>query len=442
MDLIIKITQFILCFSLLVFVHEGGHFLFAKLFKIRVEKFYLFFNPWFSLFKFKWKGTEYGMGWIPFGGYVSITGMIDETQDASKLASKPQPYEFRSKPAWQRLLVMVGGVMMNIITAIVIYIGLSYTYGSTYIKNTDINDGLAFTQTAKEIGFKNGDKLVSVNGETFENYSRYREAIIIGSAPLVEVIRDGKSFKIQIQDSDVPKLLKDQLIYDLRIPLSIDSVLAGSVFEKAGIKAGDSIVKFDNQSIKFQDEFLTIVKENPTRELELIVNRLNTNVIDTITVTPPAEGLIGFVTITQAIPSIYKITSKSYTLLESIPEGVNRTWNMCASYVKQFKLIFNPETEAYKSVGSVLTMGDLFKPVWDWAYFWNITAFFSVILAIMNLLPIPALDGGHVLFLLYEVATGRRPSDKFLERAQVIGFYLLMAIMVLAMWNDIQKFFF
>ena len=442
MEIIIKITQFILCFSLLVFVHEGGHFMFAKLFKIRVEKFYLFFNPWFSLFKFKYKGTEYGMGWVPIGGYVSISGMIDETKDATQLASEPQPYEFRSKPAWQRLLVMLGGVMMNIITAIIIYTFLSYSYGSSYIKNSDVVDGLAYTETAKGIGFQDGDKLVSVNGESFDNYLRYREAIIIGSAPLVEVLRDGKSVKIQIKDSDVSKLLENQIIYNLRIPMAVNSIVADDVLDHAGIKVGDSIIALNNTPITYFDEFLTIVSGSPSKAVEFIVARAKTGVIDTLNVIPSKDGLVGLGINVTSIPSIYKVTSISYTLLESVPEGLNRAWRMSSSYVKQFKLIFNPDTKAYKSVGSVLTMGDLFTPVWDWGSFWNLTAVFSVILAVMNLLPIPALDGGHVLFLLVEVITGRKPSDNFLEKAQTIGFYLLMALMVLAMSNDIQKFFF
>ncbi len=439
MDILIKLVQFILCFSLLVFVHEGGHFLFAKLFKIKVEKFYLFFNPWFSLFKFKWGETEYGIGWIPFGGYVSIAGMIDETKDATKLASEPQPWEFRSKPAWQRLLVMVGGVLMNIITAIVIFIFMSYSIGSSYIDSKDVKDGFAYTDIAKEIGFQDGDKILSVNGESFANINKYREAIIINDNPVVEVQRGSEIVRIQLKDTDVPKLLKDQIIYTLRVPLGVDSVMQNSILANAGIQPKDSIISLNGIVPKYVDELQNIVKSNVGNDVQMVYSRAGA--IDTVTLSIGKDALLGIQTNGLRVQNYYKVTQVEYSFLESIPRGFVMTGDMCVSYLKQIKMIFNPETEAYKSVGSVLTMGNLFSPVWDWVYFWNITALFSVILAIMNLLPIPALDGGHVLFTIVEMVTGRRPSDKFLEIAQTAGFYILMGIMVLAMWNDIVKFF-
>lgn len=440
MEIIVKIVQFILCFSLLVFVHEMGHFLFAKLFKIRVEKFYLFFNPGFSLFKFTYKGTEYGMGWIPFGGYVSISGMIDETKDASQMASEPQPHEFRSKPAWQRLLVMVGGVMMNIITAIVIFTIMTYTQGTSYVKTSDVADGFAFTQTAKDLGFKNGDKFISVSGESFENYKKYREAIVINDSPWIDIDRGGETVRIQLTDQDVPALIADQMIYELRVPFAIDSIEVNGAMNKAGITVADSIISINNQKIEYLDELHTIGAENKGKEVTIIAQIAATGATDTVTIMLSDKGQFGLSPRLGNIGDYYKITAVSYGFWESVPMGVQRVGDMVVSYVKQLKMIFNPETEAYKSVGSVLSMGSLFPPVWDWLFFWNITALFSVILAVMNILPIPALDGGHVMFLLYEVITRRKPSDKFMERMQVLGFYFIIGIMILAMWNDIVKF--
>lgn len=441
MEIVIKIIQFILSFSLLIFVHEMGHFVFAKLFKIRVEKFYLFFNPGFSLFKFTWRGTEYGMGWIPFGGYVSIAGMIDESKNSSSLASEPQPYEFRSKPAWQRLLVMTGGVLMNIITAIVIFIFMSYSQGTKYIKSDDVVDGYVFTETAKELGFMDGDKILSVDGKAQDNYVRYREAIVINDSPVVLVDRAGLQVEIQIEDEDIPKLLKDQIIFNLRSPFEIDSLSANGALSKAGFTKNDSIISINDERIKYFDEIRRIGADNKSKIVKIATMRSDGS-IDTLNVQLGESGIFGFVPYFASISSYYKITEQSYTFLQSIPRGFQMTWDMCKSYVKQLKMIFRPETEAYKSVGSVLSIGNLFPPVWDWVYFWNITAMISVILAVMNMLPIPALDGGHVLFLLVEVITRKKPSDSFLEKMQIIGFWLLMGIMVLAMWNDIVKFFF
>ncbi len=440
MEIIIKILQFILSFSLLVFVHEMGHFLFAKLFKIRVEKFYMFFNPGFSLFKFNYKGTEYGMGWIPFGGYVSIAGMIDETKDATKLASEPQEWEFRSKPAWQRLLVMTGGVIMNIITAIVIFIFMSYSYGTSYIDTKDIKGGFAFTPTAKEIGFMDGDKILSVDGESYENYIKYREAIIINNEPIVLVDRGGERVEIKIDKSHVSNLLKDQVIFDLRMPFGIDSILNDGALAETGIKKGDKLISVNGKDIEYVDELITVAQSNRNSEIKLIVEKAGAQSRDTVAVMVPESGSLGVLTYSDRMANYYPITHKDYSIAESIPLGFTRTWDMCVSYVKQMKMIFSPETEAYKSVGSVMTMVNIFPAEWNWANFWGLTALFSVILAVMNILPIPALDGGYVLFLLVELISGRKPSDKFLERANMIGIYILIGIMILAMWNDIAKF--
>lgn len=444
MEILIKIVQFILCFSLLVLVHEFGHFFFAKLFKIRVEKFYLFFNPWFSLFKFKKGDTEYGIGWIPFGGYVSISGMIDETKGADNLASEPQDYEFRSKPAWQRLLVMTGGVIMNIITAIIIFIAMSYSQGSSYISNNDVTYGYKYTELAKEIGFKDGDKIISVEGEVFDNYLKMREAIIINNPKWIDVERDNSIIRIEMNEENIPRLLKDQIFFDIREIVHVDSIVDGSSFQKAGIQKGDSIISANGQPIMFIDQLVCVAQENKGKEIpfEIIRKSSPDKSIDTVMVEVSKEGITGVITDLRHTYKFYKITEKKYTFMESIPRGVVLTVDMCKSYINQMKLVFSPQTEAYKSVGSVISMGNFFPASWDWLRFWNITALFSVILAIMNILPIPALDGGHVLFLLVEVVSGRKPSDKFLERVQTVGFFFLIFIMILALWNDISKFIF
>lgn len=443
MEIVIKILQFILCFSLLVLLHELGHFLFAKLFRIRVEKFYLFFNPWFSLFKFKIGETEYGMGWVPFGGYVSISGMIDETKNADQLASEPQPYEFRSKPAWQRLLVMVGGVLMNILTAIVIYIFMSYSQGSSYIDNKDVRDGYVFTPTALAMGFRDGDRIVSVEGKQYDNYMKIREAIIINTPQYVEVERGGEIVRIPVSEEDVPKLLKDQLFMELRQIAVVDSVVAGYPAEAAGLKKGDSIVAVNGTPIQYFDQAQAIIRESANQYIELgVIRKENDSLaLKNLSVAVTAEGTVGITADFAKTIGHYKVTEKDYTFIEAIPRGFELTYNMCASYVNQMKLIFSPKTEAYKSVGSVLTMGSLFPETWDWLRFWNLAALFSIILAVMNLLPIPALDGGHVMFLLFEMITGRKPGDKFLERMQTIGIFLLLGLMALAFWNDISRFF-
>lgn len=444
MEIFIKVVQFILCFSLLVLVHEFGHFFFAKLFKIRVEKFYLFFNPWFSLFKFKKGDTEYGIGWVPFGGYVSISGMIDETKGADKMASEPQSYEFRSKPAWQRLLVMTGGVIMNIITAIIIFIAISYSQGSSYISNNDVTHGYRYTDLAKEIGFQNGDKILSVEGEVFDNYLKMREAVIINNPKWIDVERGGEVVRIEMDEANIPRLLKDQIFFEVREVLYADSILNDSPFQKAGIQKGDSILSANGQPTLFVDQLISIAQQNKGTEIPFEVIRKGSldKRVDTVMVQIPSDGKVGLMTDSRHTYNFYKITEKQYTLIESVPRGVSLTVDMCKSYINQMKLVFSPQTEAYKSVGSVLSMGNFFPATWDWLRFWNITALFSVILAIMNILPIPALDGGHVLFLLAEVITRRKPSDKFMERVQTAGFFFLIFIMILALWNDIMKFIF
>ncbi|MEG1648840.1 MAG: RIP metalloprotease RseP [Rikenellaceae bacterium] len=443
MEILIKAAQLILSLSLLVVIHEAGHFMFAKLFGTRVEKFYLFFNPWFSLFKFKKGETEYGIGWIPFGGYVKISGMIDESMDKEQMKLPPEPYEFRSKTAWQRLLIMVGGVMMNVILAIIIYIGISHTYGTSYISNNDVKSGYMFSPIAKEMGFKDGDKILNVDGKTFDNYREITISVIFDDVEYVEIERNGEVKKVYIDKALFPRLLeKGSWFLELRTPIIVDSLLPGAPADVAGFKKGDKVIAIDSTELQFFDQFKTALasKAGETAIISVQRDSSGTKIEKQLSVSVSTDTTIGFFQ-SQDISEIYPIKTIKYSFLESIPQGFKLAANQIDNYTKQIKLIFSPETEAYKAVGSVVSMGNMFGATWDWLRFWNITAFLSIILAVMNILPIPALDGGHVLFLIYEVVTRRKPSEKFMEYAQTFGMFLLMALMVLALGNDIYKLF-
>ncbi|MFI3322658.1 MAG: RIP metalloprotease RseP [Rikenellaceae bacterium] len=443
MDALIQAAQLILSLSLLVVIHEFGHFMFAKLFGARVEKFYLFFNPWFSLFKYPRNAredqTEYGIGWIPFGGYVKISGMIDESMDKEAMKEEPKPYEFRSKPAWQRLLIMIGGVMMNLILAIVIYSGISYTTGTSYISNSDIKDGYMYSETAKEMGFKDGDKIVSVGEEVFDNYRQIPMAILFNDAEYVKIERNGEQKKIYIDKSLFPAFLeKGNFILELRLPIVIDSVLNESSAATAGLARGDKIVAIDSTRVRYFDQLKPILEPKAGEIIAVTIDRDGQQLTKELSLS--SDGTMGFYH-SSDITGYYPIKTVKYTLLQSIPQGVKLAISQVDNYLKQMKLIFTPETKAYKAVGSVVSMGSMFDSTWNWLHFWTITAFLSVILAVMNILPIPALDGGHVLFLIYEVVTRRKPSDKFMEYAQTAGMILLIGVMILALGNDIFKLF-
>lgn len=439
MEILIKTLQFILSLSLLVMIHEGGHFLFAKMFGIRVEKFYLFFNPKFSVFKFKIGETEYGMGWIPFGGYVKLSGMMDESVDKEQMKLPPKDYEFRSKPAWQRLLVMIGGVLMNILTAFIIYICMSFNYGEQYIKNEDVRYGYEFSELGQQIGFENGDKIISVDGKTFDNYMKVREAIIISNPKEVLVERNGEQVNVVMDEKNIEPLLKDYL-FQIRNVYVVDSVMAGSGAAEGGLLKGDSLVGIDGVAMVFGDEFKTVFQRNKDSVLMIDVVRdsAGVKVAKALPVKVSNEGMVGI--FSDAIRGM-QVTEVKYNFFQSIGNGVERTFGMVSSYVDQMKLVFNPSTGAYKQIGSVISMGSVFAPQWDWFRFWNMTALFSVILAVMNILPIPALDGGHVVFLIYEVIARRQPNEKFMEYMQIAGMVLLFALMAFALGNDILRLF-
>ena len=441
MDILIKLLQFILSLSLLVIVHEFGHFLFARIFKTRVEKFYLFFNPWFSLFKFRKGETEYGIGWIPFGGYVKISGMIDESMDTEQMKQPVQPYEFRAKPAWQRLLIMVGGVVMNIVLALLIYIGMSWAWGKTYLDNRNVKYGYAYGELAKRIGFRDGDRIVDINGKPLDDAAKLLPTIVFDQAEYVTVERDGKQERIGIPAEAMAELLNCADFAEPRIPFVVGRAVEGGEAAKAGFMAGDTLVSLNGEPMRYFDQYRRAFGQFKGDTVHVSVMRDSAGITKLLTlpVRVSDDGLIG-VELTPP-DRLLSLSTRNYTFWQAIPAGVRRTGEEIGSYAKQIKLMFTPETEAYKSLGGLIAIGSIFPDHWSWIQFWHITAFLSIVLAIMNILPIPALDGGHVLFLLVEVVTGRRPSDKFLERAQMAGLMILLALLIFANGNDIYRFF-
>ena len=436
MEILVKVGQFFLSLSILVILHEMGHFMFAKLFKTRVEKFYLFFNPWFSLFKFKHGETEYGIGWLPLGGYVKISGMIDESLDKEQMKQPPQPYEFRSKPAWQRFLIMIAGVMVNVVLAIVIYCATLYTWGEEYLPTRSLKYGVSCDSLAQSIGFQNGDKILSVSGREVENFQMVAHDILLNDDRTVEVLRGNDTIKITVGEEALASLVKNPLIFIPRIPFIVDEVRPNEPAQAAGFLKGDKLLAVNNTPKQFFDEFRQAMQENKSKTVTVTVERGGQPV--NLEVNVPESGIIGIVPVTD-LTKFFEINRKDYTLLQSIPAGIARGTATIKSYLKQLKLIFKPETKAYESLGGFISIGKIFPGTWDWQAFWNLTAFLSIILAIMNILPIPALAGGHVLFLLYEMVSGRKPSDKFLEYAQIIGITLLLLLIVYANANDIVK---
>ncbi|HET6556048.1 MAG TPA: RIP metalloprotease RseP [Prolixibacteraceae bacterium] len=437
---LIKAAQLILSLSILVIIHEFGHYLFARLFKTRVEKFYLFFDPWFSLFKVKKGDTEYGIGWLPLGGYVKISGMIDESMDKEAMKQPPQPHEFRSKKSWQRLLIMIGGVLMNFILAFIIYIGILYAWGEQYLPTENVKYGIEVSPTQEAIGLKNGDKIISVGEHKVENFHKIIATLILDEASYIMVLRDSQTIKVDISDEDVALLIKSKEGMSFRTPFDyqVAQVFKDTPAEKAGLKEGDRILGMGGQKYAFNDEFKTALKNNIGKTIELDVVRDQQEMRVPLTV--PETGMLG-IQLNQDLGKILEWKTIEYGLLESIPAGINKGISTINDYLKQFKLIFSPETKAYESLGGFIAIGNIFPGMWNWYAFWSMTAFLSIILGVMNLLPIPALDGGHVMFLLFEMVTGRKPGDKFLEYAQIAGMVLLLTLVAYANGNDIIKLF-
>ena len=439
MEIVIKIVQLLLSLSILVIFHEFGHFIAARLFKTRVEKFYLFFNPWFSIFKIKHKETEYGVGWLPLGGYVKISGMIDESLDREQMKMEPQPWEFRSKPAWQRLIIMVGGVTVNVLLAFAIYIGILAVWGEQYLPTSEVNKyGVVADTLAMEMGIRSGDRILSVEGQPVEDFNKIPIALILDEAKTIQVERDGQLVDVAIPAGSLGKLVKhrDPTFLSPRFPFNIDGFSDVSAAKDAGIMIEDRIISVNGIPTVYFDEFVTEIKKHKSETVALSVIRSADTLVFNIPVS--SEGTIGIYT----NPSKYfTFSQKNYNILEAIPAGFVKTIDGIGNYLKQLRLLFSPEVKAYESVGGFITIGSIFPATWDWPAFWRLTAFLSIMLAILNLLPIPALDGGHVMFLGYEIISGRKPSDKFMEYAQVAGMIILLGILVFANGNDIIKLF-
>jgi len=437
---LIKAAQLILSLSLLVIIHEFGHFLFARLFKTRVEKFYLFFDPWFSLFKVKKGDTEYGVGWLPLGGYVKISGMIDESMDKEAMKLPPQPHEFRSKKTWQRLLIMVGGVLMNFILAFIIYIGILYAWGEQYLPTANVKYGIEVDSVGRQIGLQNGDKILSVANEKVENFHKIIPTVILDKAPAIQVERDGQKVDVEISDDDLALLIKSRGVLSFRIPFDykIAKLASSSPAKEAGLKAGDRILGMNNLKYEYNDQFKAALKDSIGKQVTLNVLRDSQEMNFSLVI--PETGMLG-IQLEQDLEKIFEFKTIKYGLIASIPAGISRGINEINDYLKQFKLIFSPKTKAYESLGGFIAIGNIFPGAWNWYSFWNMTAFLSIILGVMNLLPIPALDGGHVMFLLFEMITGRKPGDKFLEYAQIVGMVLLLSLVIFANGNDIFKLF-
>lgn len=437
MEIVIKIVQLLASLSLLVVVHEFGHFMFAKIFKCRVEKFYLFFDWKFSLFKKKIGDTEWGIGWIPFGGYVKIAGMIDESMDKEQMAQEPKPWEYRSKPAWQRLLIIIGGVTMNIVLAMVIYIGIAMAWGETYIKTSDVKDGFVYSQVAQDMGFRNGDKVISVDGEAVENFALIPQALLLAKQRDVVLERDGQQMTLNITDAQIKPMLKDRGFVALRFPFVIGAVVDTMQAAQAGLQAGDSVVMADSVQMGYFDMYTDYFAAHQGDTVMLSFVRGGEMM--SLPVAVSEQGKIGVYL--GGSGSIYPISRKEYNVIEAVPAGIERGADEVGKYLQQLRVIASPETQAYKEVGGFIAIGKIFPAQWSWFSFWQITALLSIMLAVINILPIPALDGGHLVFILYEMIARKAPSEKFMEAAQYVGFILVLALVVLANGNDLLKLF-
>jgi regulator of sigma E protease len=438
MVILIKVVQLLLSLSILVIFHEFGHFIAAKAFKTRVEKFYLFFNPWFSLFKFKRGETEYGVGWLPLGGYVKISGMIDESMDKEQMKLPPQPWEFRSKPAWQRLIIMLGGVTVNILLAILIYITVLAIWGEQYLPTSEVKYGVAVNSLGSEMGLRNGDKIVSIDHKTVDDFSDIPKQLVLGEAKTVQVIRDGEPVDVMIPKGFISKLIQSKStdFISVRYPFEAGKFVLGSPAEKAGVKLNDKIIGINDSLFPYFDEFRLALQRYKNMDVQIRVVRGNDTL--PIPLKVPADGKIGVYH--KDLSAYFKLKERNYNVFTAIPAGVSMTFQKTGDYLKSIKLLFSQE-KAYESVGGFISIGSLFPDAWDWLTFWTWTAFLSIMLAVINVLPIPALDGGHVMFLLYEIIFRRKPSDKFMEYAVITGMVILFGLLIFANLNDVLKLF-
>ncbi|MBN1132160.1 MAG: RIP metalloprotease RseP [Bacteroidales bacterium] len=438
MEIAVKVGQFLLSLSILIVLHELGHFVFARMFHTRVEKFFLFFDAGFALFKKKIGDTVYGIGWLPLGGYVKISGMIDESMDKEQMKKPPQPWEFRSKKAWQRLLIMLGGVTVNFLLAIVIYILVFFTWGEKYVPNQNLTYGIMVDSIAMDMGLRNGDKILALDGVEVKKWESIHHDIIVNEVETITVNRNEKVMYLEVPQDLIPKLLKTEFPILPRVPACIGAILEESPADSAGLQAGDYIVALNGQPVYFYDEFLGRMVGRLREEVRITVTRekdtLNFNILT------DHDGKIGFYPLFDD-SHFFESVEVRYSFLQSIPAGIKRGYETTRSYLKQLKMLIKPKTKAYEELGGFIKIGSIFPSTWDWQSFWNLTAFLSIILAIMNILPIPALDGGHVMFLLFEMITGRKPGDKFLEYAQIVGMVILLSLLLYANLNDIIGLF-
>ncbi|MBK6930260.1 MAG: RIP metalloprotease RseP [Saprospirales bacterium] len=449
MDTLVNISQFLLSLSLLIILHEMGHFFPARWFKTRVEKFYLFFDfsPFNSLWKTKRGETEYGIGWLPLGGYVKIAGMVDESFDTEALKQPPQPWEFRSKPAWQRLIIMVGGVTVNFLLGFAIFAMMLVAFGKAYVPNTELKNGLAFDQSLLDLGLRQGDVIVRLGATPVDQVdpAAFIEGVVLNDVRSVTVVRDGRQQEIRLP-ADADKRLTGQkipkaLLIAPRIPFFVDDLAPGNPAEKAGLQPGDRILAFNGQPTLFYDQFTPLAQQNKGKEARLRVLRGTDTLEKSLTLTP--EGMIG---VRPKVEGFYTVEREYFSLPAAIPAGVQMGMDFLNNQLKAFGKMFRGEIAVKDNLGSLISIGKMYGTSWDWERFWMLTASLSILLAFMNLLPIPALDGGYVVFLLWEVVSGRRVSDKVMEKAVTVGFFLLLGLMIYAfgldLWRHVfQRFF-
>ena len=432
MEILIKAAQLLLSLSILVILHELGHFIPAKLFKTRVEKFYLFFDPWFSLVKKKVGGTEYGVGWLPLGGYVKISGMIDESMDTNQMSKEPEPWEFRAKPAWQRLIIMLGGVTVNVILAFFIYVFAFMTWGDQYLPTQNTTYGIYCDSLGLVAGFENGDKIISVGGKKMERFNEVVPEIILNDVKTVRVKREGESVDVSLSEEVKLAMLSKKNLFELGLPFIIEGFSDNSAIEAVGAKKGDQIISINNQDMSFAQDVFKYVPTLKGDSASIVVDRGGELVTLDVYL---AEGVMGAQL--KSPRDLFVFEKAEHTFLSAVPASLSKTKNTLNNYLKQFKLI----KKSPDSVGGFITIGNIFPAVWDWQRFWELTAFLSIMLAVLNVLPIPALDGGHVIFLMYEIFTGRKPHEKVLEYAQITGMILLFALLIYANGNDIIRLF-
>lgn len=444
LSVLIKVAQLLLSLSILVIIHEFGHFTFAKLFKTRVEKFYLFFNPWFSLFKFKKGETEYGLGWLPLGGYVKISGMIDESMDKEQMSKEPQPWEFRSKSSIQRLLIMLGGVLFNVLFAFLVYAMVLFAWGESYLPTQSVKYGIICDSLALDMGLQHGDKVLSVDDQHIEKFNDITPALIYDDAKSIQVDRNGERVNVSVPEDFVNKYIEElsrykegQSFISVAFPFIADHFPDDSQAQKMGLQIDDEIVGINGKELPY---------------FGLVKHELENHIGEAITLNVMRGGQelgletrvdeLGRIGVFPKTPEFFfEFSKKEYGFFESFPVGVVKGVGMIKSYLKDLKLVFTPKTKAYKELGGFIAIGNIFPDKWDWFTFWYMTAFLSIMLAVLNLLPIPALDGGHVMFLIIEMITGRKPGDKFMEYAQIVGMFMLLALVLYANGNDIIKLF-